>query len=255
MIVEYTPENIKKLKPNEIFVFGSNSIGAHSKGAALTAKLHFGAIYGQSEGLQIPTPDFTGRMTYSYGKHKRDDIKSKTTIDAVENGERTATTRFVQQGAIDYWANVKRGDIIKWKSLDKEVYVKVTNPLIKLDEKTSPEEWSKKEGWNIEYFEKNIRPRLEYAYQMEFEILPQSYAIITKKDWRIEKSSTLIEIKDSIKKMLVYAKENQNKKFYVTKLGSSLAGYTIEEIKNLFKELKNLIPDNVILPQEYEVRD
>ncbi|MDZ5448926.1 A1S_2505 family phage non-structural protein [Labrys sedimenti] len=46
----------------EIFVFGSNLRGAHGKGAALHARQHHGAIYGQGEGLQgnsyaIPTKD------------------------------------------------------------------------------------------------------------------------------------------------------------------------------------------------------
>ena len=47
-----TPNNITELKENEIFVFGSNTQGRHGKGAALIAKEKFGAIYGQSEGLQ-----------------------------------------------------------------------------------------------------------------------------------------------------------------------------------------------------------
>ena len=47
---------------NEIFVFGSNLAGRHGKGAAAVARLYFGAIYGQGEGLQgksyaIPTKD------------------------------------------------------------------------------------------------------------------------------------------------------------------------------------------------------
>lgn len=45
-----------------IFVFGSNLAGRHGKGAALHARQHFGAVYGQGEGLQgrsyaIPTKD------------------------------------------------------------------------------------------------------------------------------------------------------------------------------------------------------
>jgi hypothetical protein len=36
----------------EIFVFGSNREGRHSAGAAKTARLKHGAIYGQAEGLQ-----------------------------------------------------------------------------------------------------------------------------------------------------------------------------------------------------------
>lgn len=46
----------------QIFVFGSNLAGRHGKGAALTAKLYHGAIYGNGIGRQgnsyaIPTKD------------------------------------------------------------------------------------------------------------------------------------------------------------------------------------------------------
>ena len=55
-----TPEFIKQLKDNEIFVFGSNLAGAHGGGAARIAYERFGAIMGQGVGLQgqsyaIPT--------------------------------------------------------------------------------------------------------------------------------------------------------------------------------------------------------
>jgi hypothetical protein len=45
-----------------IFVFGSNLAGRHGKGAALYAREHHGALYGQGVGLQgssyaIPTKD------------------------------------------------------------------------------------------------------------------------------------------------------------------------------------------------------
>ena len=47
-----TPKYIKELKENEIFTFGSNRQGRHGLGSALTALKKFGAIYGQSKGLQ-----------------------------------------------------------------------------------------------------------------------------------------------------------------------------------------------------------
>nr|UVM82358.1 MAG: protein of unknown function DUF1768 [Bacteriophage sp.] len=55
---------IQNLAPNQVFVFGSNTQGKHGKGAALTAKNKFGAIYGQAEGPQgqsyaIITKDLT----------------------------------------------------------------------------------------------------------------------------------------------------------------------------------------------------
>lgn len=49
--LRFTPENITRLAPNEYFVFGSNLNGWHSKGAALTAKIKFGAVYGVPEGI------------------------------------------------------------------------------------------------------------------------------------------------------------------------------------------------------------
>jgi len=135
---EYTPDNITSLKPNEVFVFGSNTEGRHGKGAALIAKQKFGAIYGQAEGLQ-----------------------------------------------------------------------------------------------------------------------GQSYGIITKDLSKGEKSISLDEIHDHIFEFVEFAKENPKLKFYVTKLGSSLAGYTIKEIKEEILSVNKIegIPDNVILPKEYEVRD
>lgn len=56
----FTPERISELKPNEIFVFGSNLAGSHGGGAARLAYDRFGAIWGQGVGLQgqsygIPT--------------------------------------------------------------------------------------------------------------------------------------------------------------------------------------------------------
>ena len=57
---EFTSERITELKPNEVFVFGSNLEGAHGGGAAYIAYRKFGAIWGQGVGLQgqsygIPT--------------------------------------------------------------------------------------------------------------------------------------------------------------------------------------------------------
>ena len=45
-----TPDFIKSLKPNEVFVFGSNLAGMHGGGAARIAHLYFGAVMG-NEGV------------------------------------------------------------------------------------------------------------------------------------------------------------------------------------------------------------
>ena len=60
--MKQTPKNITKLRPNEIFVFGSNTSGEHLGGAARIAFEKFGAEWGKWEGFSgqtyaIPTID------------------------------------------------------------------------------------------------------------------------------------------------------------------------------------------------------
>ena len=50
MTLRVTPEYITSLKPNEIFVFGSNIDGFHGGGAAYTAHKLFGAEWGVGVG-------------------------------------------------------------------------------------------------------------------------------------------------------------------------------------------------------------
>jgi exodeoxyribonuclease-5 len=85
----------------------------------------------------------------------------------------------------------------------------------------------------------------------------KSYAIITKDLSKGERSISLSNLSDNINDFLVDAANNPDLKFYVTKIGTGLAGYKISEIKNIFNNFLelNMIPDNVILPREYEVRD
>jgi hypothetical protein len=123
--------------------------------------------------------NFTGQMTFIYGKDKRSDIQSETTLDAIKSGEKTATTRYESDNNIDYWKQVKVGDIrkcvITWSNKKGDtVEVEVTKPLTKLNNNTSPEEWSKKEGWSIDYFNRKVKPRINEAYQMEFRLKNES---------------------------------------------------------------------------------
>jgi hypothetical protein len=60
--MKYTPEYITELKPNEIFVFGSNLAGIHGAGAARLAHKVFGAEWGKGVGITdkcyaLPTKD------------------------------------------------------------------------------------------------------------------------------------------------------------------------------------------------------
>jgi hypothetical protein len=61
--MKYTPDNIKNLKKNQVFVFGSNEAGIHGGGAARIAFEEFGADWGQGFGFRgqtfaIPTKDW-----------------------------------------------------------------------------------------------------------------------------------------------------------------------------------------------------
>lgn len=46
------PDKISRLPKGSIFVFGSNALGHHAGGAAHAAMKHFGAVWGQGDGLQ-----------------------------------------------------------------------------------------------------------------------------------------------------------------------------------------------------------
>ena len=122
--------------------------------------------------------DYTIQMKQSYGNEKRDNVNATTTINAIRLGERTATTRYAKHGHIAYLQQAKVGDIIKLIGADGSIaMVKVTKPLTKLGKNTSAENWSKKEGWNIDHFNRVVKPEIEKgeAYQIEFEyIVPNS---------------------------------------------------------------------------------
>jgi len=63
MIRKYFKGEIKELRNNQVFVFGSNLAGRHGRGAAKIAKENFGAVYGIGKGITgdcyaLPTKDF-----------------------------------------------------------------------------------------------------------------------------------------------------------------------------------------------------
>ena len=124
----FTPDNISKLKQNEVFVFGSNKAGNHVGGAARVAVEKFGAIMGHGEGLQ-----------------------------------------------------------------------------------------------------------------------GQSYAIPTL-DEQMDKVSTE-ELTRSVRRFADYTRYNTDKVFYVTKIGCGIAGFSVDEIAEVFKSVS--FGDNVVLPQEF----
>jgi len=94
-------------------------------------------------------------MDYPYEGRNREDIKSPTTMKAIVNGERTATTRFK---ALDtFWLHVKEGDIVEFHDNNGgSLLVRVTKNPVKLTASTDAEEWSQKEGWSTGYFKEEV---------------------------------------------------------------------------------------------------
>jgi len=85
----------------------------------------------------------------------------------------------------------------------------------------------------------------------------QSYAIVTK-DLKVGmRSVSLDSIFNEVVDLMIFAENFPKYTFWVTKIGSSLAGFEISEIKSIFEEIyqKASIPENINLPFEYEVRE
>ena len=72
----FTPDYIDSLLPNQIFVFGSNSLGYHTGGASGTARKKFGAVWGQPEGLQGQSY----AIPVDFGKGVRKDNEVKESV-------------------------------------------------------------------------------------------------------------------------------------------------------------------------------
>jgi len=94
----------------------------------------------------------------------------------------------------------------------------------------------------------------------------QSYGIVTKNltqgvvfngqtyQQAGKRSVPIKDIGKQVQELAFFAKENPGLKFYMTKIGTENAGYSVAEIKTIFEKLKNILPDNVILPAEFETR-
>ena len=107
---------------------------------------------------------FDAGMYYAYGKRGRAGLKAKTCFEAIENGERTSTTRFESDSPAQFkkWAALKPGDRVrvwsgKWDQAQgaftgRSLIVEVTHApgRIRL-ERISPEgaaRWEATEGWS-----------------------------------------------------------------------------------------------------------
>lgn len=84
----------------------------------------------------------------------------------------------------------------------------------------------------------------------------QSYGIITKS---FNDTPVTIEfIKEQVKVLYSFAVLRPDLTFYVTKIGTSLAGFTMQDIAGIFKEMpfnygtgERGKPSNIVLPIEF----
>ena len=81
----------------------------------------------------------------------------------------------------------------------------------------------------------------------------RAYAIITKDISRGNRSRSisLEQIQESIGAFYVFAASRKDLNFYVTKIGSGLAGYTEKEIGDCFRSHADKYQDNVFLPEAF----
>lgn len=82
----------------------------------------------------------------------------------------------------------------------------------------------------------------------------KSYAIVTIEKPGKKRSIPLEDIKKQIDELMSFAKNHPELEFLVTAIGTKLAGYKTDEIKELFVKTE-YIPENVLLPEEFEFRD
>lgn len=78
----------------------------------------------------------------------------------------------------------------------------------------------------------------------------KSYAIQTIKRPGWKRSLPLSEIKDQLIEMAEYARIHPEFQFHMTPVGAGLAGWTNAEMKKIWDEVKDKMPENVVYPQD-----
>ena len=113
----------------------------------------------------------TRKVHRSFGKNAKEGITGETEFDAITRGERTQATLFDNQADLGFFARLKVGDIIKVQSKDgKEALIKITKPFRKMiGSGLTPLQWTENEGYSKEYFQKEVWPKKDSAFVINFE--------------------------------------------------------------------------------------
>ena len=123
--------DITYLKPNQIFVFGSNTQGRHGKGAALVAKEKFGAVYGQSKGLQgqsyaIITKDLTKFVHPSITKEQIIEQIEKLYQFALENKDKEFLVAYKVGKNLNSYSSQEMADMFSSKKIPENIVFEET---------------------------------------------------------------------------------------------------------------------------------
>lgn len=110
------------------------------------------------------------QMTFEYRGRQRDDVMSKTTFDAILNGERTSTTRYVGDKGEEFWENAKVGQVVQFVSGDGRTLYAVIDNIMPLTNVTR-ETWSKTEGWSTEYYDKEVAPKVDKGTYIKYSLI------------------------------------------------------------------------------------
>lgn len=103
---------------------------------------------------------------------------------------------------------------------------------------------------------KTAQEKFGAIYGVPFGLMGQSFAIPTK-DTRIE-TLPLSDILNYLVSFIKFTIDNPQLKFYLTKIGCGLAGYTTNDIKSILWKAVDLatnngeLPQNIIIPIEFE---
>lgn len=146
--------------------------------------------------------DHPAGMGMSYEDKKRNDVKSKTTFNAIIRGERTATTRYKEnEASYNFWSNLKVGDIVRVYNGNKtrSLYIQVTKApkdVTNIHTDKQLESWSKKEGWSVDYLKNQIKTATwkSGAVQVEFKFIGEHKDNIDIKDGYVKVPTPTYEV-------------------------------------------------------------
>ena len=140
---------ITKLGENGIFVFGSNTQGRHGKGAALTAKNMFKAVYGRAKGLQgqsyaIVTKDLTKSTHPSVTRQSIEEQIVELYKYANENPEKEMYVAYAGSGAnLNGYSNKEMAEMFASSPIPGNIVFEAGfNELVKKYETTSEQSGS-----------------------------------------------------------------------------------------------------------------